>query len=143
MPIQYPNIKEYNGPGFIIARDYTKVLDIIISEGKEGEFLYKFLREKCSKKIFKEGILVDNPVIDERCHQIPLFIVKDSNNLIEDKSGLIQVINLKFIKEENVLQSLIKPEELSRILTRFGTFDCEFELKKENRYVSLEFASYM
>lgn len=142
-PIKYVDIKEYDGQGFIIAKDYAKVLDLIISDGKEGEFLYKFMREKCSKKILKEGKLVDNPVIDEKCHQIPLFIVKDSDNLIEDKSGLVQVINLRFIKENKILQSLIKPEELSKILTRFGSFECEFELRKENRYVSLEFASYM
>ena len=99
------------------------------------------MREKFSKKIFRDGKLVDNPVIDERCHQIPLFIVKDSDDIIEDKSGLVKIINLRFIKEDRVLQSLIKPEELKKILARFGTFECE--LKKENRYVSLEFACYM
>ncbi len=142
-PISYPNTKEYRGSGFIIVRDYSQVLDLLISEGKEGEFLYQFLREKCSKKIFRDNKLVDNPVIDERCQQIPLFTIKDIDNLIEDKSGIVEVVNLKFIKEDKTLQSLIKPKELKRILTKFGTFECEFKLEKENRYVSLEFNYYM
>lgn len=133
----------YNVPGFVIAKDHIKVLDLFPANGQEGEFLYTFLREKCSKKIFREDQLVDNPAIDEQCHQVPLFVVKDYDNLIKDKSGLVKVVNLKFIKKGVTLQSLVTPVDFHKILARFRTFECEFELKKETRYVSLEFAQYM
>lgn len=137
-------LSSYTGSGFLIASSQDRIINFIIRSGPEGEFVYKYLRRHAQKRILVNGRLVDNPnVIDGKCHQIPLFIVKDTEGLIQDKSGLVEVVNLKFLKGDRCLQSLVKPLEVGKIFERLGGFDCDFELRREARYVSLEFASYM
>ena len=137
-------VSTYAGKEFLVATSQDKIIDFIIRSGPEGELIYKYLRMHSQKKLLADGKLIDNPeVIDERCHQIPLFVVNDKDGLIQDKSGLVEVTNLKFQKEGICLQSLVKPGEVRKILARLGSFDCDFTLRKETRYVSLEFASYM
>jgi len=142
--ISAADLASYNTRGFMVATSRDKIIDFIIHSGSEGEFIHKYLRKYTQKKLLVDGKLVDNPdVIDERCYQIPLFVVKDTEGIIQDKSGLVEVINIKFLKEGVCLQSLVKSDDVRKIFTKLGSFGCDFELKKEARYVSSEFATYM
>ncbi len=124
---------------FIIAQDSTKILSFLVDSGEEGAFIYKYLRNYVSKKHLVNGELVHNPnVILTDSHQVPLFVIKDGDDIIQDKSDLVEVANLKFTKKDECLQTLVKINDLRRIFHRFGGFQCEFELKKEIRYVSPE-----
>jgi hypothetical protein len=138
-------MQKYTGPGFIVAKDYAKIIDFIPSNGAEAKEICHFLRFNASKLLLgPDGNYIENPdFLDEGCHKVPLFIVKDQKNLITDKQDLVEVINLKFRKGDNILQSLMSQNQLRRVLTGLATFDCEFELQKEIRYVSPEFANYM
>jgi len=138
------DIINFNQDGFMVAQDSTKILSFLVNSGEEGAFIYNYLRNYVSKKQLINEELVDNPdVILTDSHQVPLFVVKDGDGVIENKSDLVEVANLKFMKKDECLQTLVKINDLRRIFHRFGGFQCEFELKKEIRYVSPEFASYM
>ncbi len=143
-PITIKDMKRYSGNGLLIARDKTKIVSFLPNCSEEALQICSLLRDKAGKKIISNGVLINNAnYLDKYCHEIPLFIVKDQDNVIEDKAGLVEVVNLKFKKNEEILQSLVSKRNLRRILPKFALFDCEFELHKEKRYISEEFATYM
>ncbi len=145
IPLTIKEMKEYKGSNLLIARDKTKIITFLPLCDKEALAIYQFLRNKASKKIISNnGSLINNVnYLDEKCHKVPLFIIKDQDNLIKNKKNLVEVVNLKFKKEEEILQSLVTKEKLGKILSNFANFDCEFELHREKRYVSPEFHIYM
>ncbi|MBN1644594.1 hypothetical protein JW851_00960 [Candidatus Woesearchaeota archaeon] len=145
IPLSIKEMKEYKGNNLLIACDKTRIITFLPLCEQEAQVIYQFLRNKTSKKIISsDGSLINNiGYIDEKCHQVPLFVIKDQNNFIKDKRDLIEVVNLKFKKAGETLQSLITKKKLRKVLSAFANFDCEFKLYKEKRYVSPEFHSYM
>lgn len=145
IPLTIQEMRNYDGSDLLIARDKTRVITFLPLCNNEARLIYQFLRKKASKKIISEdGSLKNNTgYIDDKCHQVPLFIIKDQDNLIKDKEDLIEVVNLKFKKGNEILQSLITKKKLRRVLSAFANFDCEFKLYREKRYVSPEFHTYM
>ena len=143
-PITVKKMKKYDGTGLLISKDKTKIISFLPTCSEEAQEICYFLRNRTGKKIMSDKGLIRNvEKLDKYCHEIPLFIVKDSEEVIADKDGLVEVVNLKFKKNEEILQTLINKRNLKRVLSKFSLFDCEFELHKEKRYVSEEFATYM
>ncbi len=143
-PSTYEEAMKYAGPGFIITKDKCKIIDFLVENQEEAKATYQFIRHRASGQIMKDGKLVNNPECNiTKSHHVPLIVVKDEKNLLKETPNLVQVVNLKFRKEETTLQSLVRQEDVSRIFRQVGAFDCAFELTKEKRYVTEEFASYL
>lgn len=136
--ISFKDIIPQPKEGFYIAKDKASIVDFKITTGEEANFVVDYIRKNYSRLFYKNSRLEQQRVKDKRSHKIPLIVVKDSKNLITDKSSLKEVVNLKFIKEGICLQSLILPSRLKKIFAKLSQYPCEFQVVKEKRYVTPE-----
>ncbi len=125
--------------GFYVAKDRAKILDFTIESGDEANFIVAVARKEFSKMIYSDGKMKPQKVEDARSHKIPLLVVKDKDYLVKDRDQFEEISNLKFLKGERCFQTLIKNENVPRIMKKIGQFTCEFQVIRETRLVTKEF----
>lgn len=135
--ISFPEIRSRIGNDLVLAKDKCAIITFAASDGVKARFLIDAIRTHCPKYL-TPGVL--NPErVDDYAHIKPLFILRDDNNCVANKSDLERVYRLELKKGARTISSVVQAKGLPTLLQKLKEFPCGLDVQPQERYVGQEF----